>query len=113
MKLKHALRQTTAISIALLFSTAYATGDAGTSSAGAASSNTQASQPMSGKEKSTAIGAATGAVAGAVVGGPVGAVVGAGVGGYVGHEGTDQTAAPRRRRPRRPRTIRYEKRRQR
>jgi hypothetical protein len=47
------------------------------------------SQPMTGKEKATAIGAGTGAVAGAVVGGPVGALVGAGVGAYVGHEGTD------------------------
>jgi phage tail tape-measure protein len=46
-------------------------------------------QPMTGKQKATAIGAGTGAVAGAVVGGPVGAVVGAGVGGFVGHEGTD------------------------
>lgn len=46
-------------------------------------------QPMTGKQKATAIGATTGAVAGAVVGGPVGAVVGAGVGGYVGHQGTD------------------------
>ena len=45
--------------------------------------------PMTGKEKATAIGATTGAVAGAVVGGPVGAVVGAGIGGYVGHEGTN------------------------
>ncbi len=46
-------------------------------------------QPMTGKEKATTIGAGTGAVAGAVVGGPVGAVIGAGVGAYVGHEGTD------------------------
>jgi len=55
--------------------------------------NTQAdttkTQPMTGKQKATAIGAGTGAVAGAIVGGPVGAVVGAGIGGYVGHEGTD------------------------
>lgn len=49
--------------------------------------NTQGS--MTGKEKSTAIGAGSGAVAGAVVGGPVGALVGAGIGAYVGHEGTD------------------------
>jgi hypothetical protein len=54
-------------------------------------SKTQATQtqPMTGKQKATAIGAGTGAVAGAVVAGPVGAVVGAGVGAYVGHEGTD------------------------
>ena len=96
MKINHALRHTTAISIALLFSTAYAVDDASTSSTGASSSNTQASQPLSGKQKATAIGATTGAVAGAVVGGPVGAVVGAGVGGYVGHEGTDANGRPRR-----------------
>lgn len=47
------------------------------------------SQPMTGKQKATAIGAGTGAVAGAIVGGPVGAVVGAGIGGYVGNKGTD------------------------
>lgn len=47
------------------------------------------SQPLTGKQKATAIGAGTGAVAGAVVGGPVGAVVGAGIGGVVGHQGTD------------------------
>lgn len=94
MKINHALRHTTAISIALLFSTAYAVDDASTSSTGASSSNTQASQPLSGKQKATAIGATTGAVAGAVVGGPVGAVVGAGVGGYVGHEGTDANGRP-------------------
>ena len=46
-------------------------------------------EPMTGKEKATAIGAGTGAVAGAVVGGPVGALVGAGVGAYVGNKGTD------------------------
>jgi hypothetical protein len=46
-------------------------------------------QPMTGKQKATAIGAGTGAVAGAVVGGPVGALVGAGVGAYVGNKGTD------------------------
>jgi len=50
---------------------------------------TTQSQPMTGKQKATAIGAGTGAAAGAVVGGPVGALVGAGVGAYVGHEGTD------------------------
>jgi len=89
MKMKHALRCTTAISIALLFSTAYAADDATNSSTGTSSTKTQASEPMTGKQKATAIGATTGAVAGAVVGGPIGAVVGAGVGGYVGHEGTD------------------------
>ena len=46
-------------------------------------------EPMTGKQKATAIGAGTGAVAGAVVGGPVGALVGAGVGAYVGNKGTD------------------------
>ncbi len=51
--------------------------------------NASSPQPLTGKQKATAIGAGTGAVAGALVGGPVGAVVGAGVGGYVGHEGTD------------------------
>jgi hypothetical protein len=50
---------------------------------------TTESQPMTGKQKATAIGAGTGAAAGAVVGGPVGALVGAGVGAYVGNEGTD------------------------
>ena len=54
-----------------------------------ASDANSATPAMTGKQKATAIGAATGAVAGAVVGGPVGAVVGAGVGGVVGHEGTD------------------------
>lgn len=51
--------------------------------------STTASQPLTGKQKATAIGAGTGAVAGAIVGGPVGAVVGAGVGGYIGNKGTD------------------------
>jgi phage tail tape-measure protein len=50
---------------------------------------TTTEQPMTDKQKATAIGAGTGAVAGAVVGGPVGAVVGAGVGAYVGNKGTD------------------------
>ena len=77
MNMKQAIRCASAVSVALMLSTAYAAGD------------TQTAQPMTGKEKATAIGAGTGAVAGAVVGGPVGAVVGAGVGAYVGHEGTD------------------------
>jgi len=80
MNMKPALRYASAISLALVFSTTYAAGDDKTSS------NTQ---PMTGKQKATAIGATTGAVAGAVVGGPVGAVAGAVVGGVVGHEGTD------------------------
>ena len=84
MKIKQALRHTTAISIALLLSTAYAADDG----------KTQTSEPLTGKQKATAIGATTGAVAGAVVGGPVGAVVGAGIGGYVGHEGTDANGRP-------------------
>jgi hypothetical protein len=78
MNVKQVIRCTTAASLALLLSTAYAAGDDNTTS-----------RPMTGKEKATAIGAGTGAVAGAVVGGPVGALVGAGVGGYIGHEGTD------------------------
>ena len=77
MNIKHAIRCTTAISLALALSTAFAAGDAATS------------EPMTGKDKATAIGATSGAVAGAVVGGPIGAVVGAGIGGYVGHQGTD------------------------
>jgi murein L,D-transpeptidase YcbB/YkuD len=89
MSMKHALRCTTAISLGLVLSTAYAAGDTVTSSTGTSSTKTQTSEPLTGKQKATAIGATTGAVAGAVVGGPVGAVVGAGVGGYVGHEGTD------------------------
>lgn len=76
MNFKHSLRYATAVSLALVFSTSYAAGEAD-------------SKPMTGKQKATAIGATTGAVAGAVVGGPVGAVVGAGIGGVVGHEGTD------------------------
>jgi phage tail tape-measure protein len=74
-----------AIALALGVSSAYADDQSSTN-------NTQAttqSQPMTGKEKATAVGAGTGAVAGAVVGGPVGAVVGAGIGAVVGHEGTD------------------------
>jgi hypothetical protein len=77
MNMKLLTRCASAVSVALVLSTSYAAGD------------TQNSQPMTGKQKATAIGAGTGAVAGAVVGGPVGAVVGAGVGGYIGHEGTD------------------------
>ena len=76
--MKTAVRCATAVSLALGLATAYA-----------ADGDKTTSQPMTGKQKATTIGAATGAVAGAVVGGPVGAVVGAGVGGYVGHEGTD------------------------
>ena len=87
MNMKHAMRCATAVSLALVLSTAYAAGDSKTSST--ESTNDKPSQPMTGKQKATAIGAGTGAVAGAVVGGPVGAIVGAGVGGYVGHEGTD------------------------
>lgn len=79
MKINHAMRYASAISLALALSTAYAA-DTNTSST---------AQPMTGKQKATAIGATTGAVAGAVVGGPVGAVAGAVVGGVVGHEGTD------------------------
>lgn len=79
MKINHAMRYASAISLALALSTAYA-----------ADTNTSSNaQPMTGKQKATAIGATTGAVAGAVVGGPVGAVAGAVVGGVVGHEGTD------------------------
>src|SRR4030095_8871886 len=77
MNMKQDIRCASAVSVALVLSTAYAAGD------------TQTAQPMTGKEKATAIGAGTGAVAGAVVGGPVGAVVGAGVGAYVGNKGTD------------------------
>lgn len=76
MNMKNAMRCATAVSLALALSTAYA-------------DDAKTAQPMTGKQKATAIGAGTGAVAGAVVGGPVGAVVGAGIGGYVGHEGTD------------------------
>jgi len=80
MRIKQTMSYATAVSLALIFSTANAAGD------GTTSSNTTS---MSGKEKATAIGATTGAVAGAVVGGPVGAVAGAVVGGVVGHQGTD------------------------
>lgn len=74
MNMKQAIRCATAASVALMLSTAYAAGEG---------------QPMTGKQKATAIGATTGAVAGAVVGGPVGAVVGGVAGGVIGHEGTD------------------------
>jgi hypothetical protein len=75
MNMKQAIRCATAASLALMLSTAYAAGDD--------------KQPMTGKQKATAIGATTGAVAGAVVGGPVGAVVGGVAGGVIGHQGTD------------------------
>lgn len=77
MNIKRKMSLASAVSLALVFSTANAAGDE------------NASNTMSGKQKATAIGATTGAVAGAVVAGPVGAVAGAVVGGYVGHEGTD------------------------
>lgn len=86
MNLRHLTRCATAASLALMLSTAYATGDA--------KSDASTAKPMTGKQKATAIGATTGAVAGAVVGGPVGAVVGAGIGGYVGHKGTDANGNP-------------------
>lgn len=76
MKLSKITQVAGAVALALSMSAAYA-----------ADNNT--SEPMTGKQKATAIGATTGAVAGAVVGGPVGAVVGAGIGGVVGHQGTD------------------------
>ncbi len=76
MKLSKITQVAGAVALALSMSAAYA-----------ADNNT--TEPMTGKQKATAIGATTGAVAGAVVGGPVGAVVGAGIGGVVGHQGTD------------------------
>lgn len=88
MRFKHSIRCVTLASLALALSGAQAA-DATRSTSGSASQPTQATKPLTGKQKATAIGATTGAVAGAVVGGPVGAVVGAGIGGYVGHEGTD------------------------
>ncbi|MCC7326163.1 MAG: peptidoglycan-binding protein [Burkholderiales bacterium] len=84
MKLTKLTKCAGAVALALTMSTVYAADNATPADTSAASS-----QPMTGKQKATAIGATTGAVAGAVVGGPVGAVVGAGIGGYVGHEGTD------------------------
>ena len=86
MKMNHAMRYASAISLALALSTSYAAGDTKTTTTDA--SGTPSTQ-MTGKEKATAIGATTGAVAGAVVGGPVGAVAGAVVGGVVGNQGTD------------------------
>jgi uncharacterized membrane protein len=88
MNMKQAIHCTTAISLALVLSTSHAA-DSTTSTNDTTSNKAQSSEPMTGKQKATAIGATTGAVAGAVVGGPVGAVVGAGIGGVVGHEGTD------------------------
>jgi hypothetical protein len=84
-----ALRCATAVGLTLALSTTYAADDGKQPPTTAAAANGTTSQSLTGKQKATAIGAATGAVAGAVVGGPVGAVVGAGVGGVVGHEGTD------------------------
>ena len=81
MHIKRKISYASALSLALIFSTAAnAAGEDGTA---------QNTTPMTGKQKATAIGATTGAVAGAVVGGPVGAVAGAVVGGVVGHQGTD------------------------
>jgi hypothetical protein len=89
MNMKNATRYTTALSLALVLSSSYAAGDAAPSATETSSTKAQTSEPMTGKQKATAIGATSGAVAGAVVGGPIGAVVGAGIGGYVGHQGTD------------------------
>ena len=89
MKLRQVMQCATAVSLALAISAAHAADDTRVATNDTASSNPQNTQPLTGKQKATAIGATTGAVAGAVVGGPVGAVVGAGIGGYVGHEGTD------------------------
>jgi murein L,D-transpeptidase YcbB/YkuD len=89
MNTKLTMRVATAVSLALALSTSYAAGDDVKTRPGTSANNTQAAEPLTGKQKATAIGATTGAVAGAVVGGPIGAVVGAGIGGVVGHEGTD------------------------
>jgi|SRR5450755_1635490 murein L,D-transpeptidase YcbB/YkuD len=89
MDMKHATRYTTALSLALVFSTAYAADGTATAPGDTSATSAQTSQPMTGKQKATAVGATTGAVTGALVGGPIGAVVGAGIGGVVGHEGTD------------------------
>jgi len=78
MNMEHAMRCATAVSFALFVSAPFA-----------ADNTTTSDQPLTGKQKATAIGAGTGAVAGAVVGGPVGAVVGGVAGAVVGHEGTD------------------------
>jgi hypothetical protein len=85
-----AIRCAGALSIAIAATFAQAQ----TSSTANNSQTSTTAQMPTGKQKATAIGAATGAVAGAVVGGPVGAVVGAGVGGFVGHEGTDAKGRP-------------------
>ena len=84
MNTKNGWLYATAVTLALTLSTAYAAGEAKSTS-----TDGSTTAPLTGKEKATAIGAASGAVAGAVVGGPVGAVVGAGIGGYVGNQGTD------------------------
>lgn len=86
MNIKQTLGYTAAISLALAISNVYAADNNATSTP---SATTNSAQPMTGKQKATAIGAGSGAVAGALVGGPVGAVVGAGVGAVVGHQGTD------------------------
>ena len=86
---KRAAGCTTALSLALVLTSAYAANDGTTTSTDASATTTQSPAPMNGKDKATAIGAGSGAVAGAVVGGPIGAVVGAGIGAVVGHEGTD------------------------
>jgi hypothetical protein len=85
MNVRQAMRCATAVSLALVFSTAYAAGE----SKPATDTSANAPTEMTGKQKATAIGATSGAVAGAVVGGPVGAVVGGVAGGVVGHQGTD------------------------
>ena len=74
-----------AITLAMMVTATYA---ADTTNTNSTDPSAKPSEPMTGKQKATAIGATTGGVAGALVGGPIGAVVGAGVGGYVGHEGT-------------------------
>jgi peptidoglycan hydrolase-like protein with peptidoglycan-binding domain len=89
MNMKSATLCTTALSLAFVLSSSFAAGDAATVSTETSPTKAQTSEPMTGKQKATAIGATSGAVAGAVVGGPIGAVVGAGIGGYVGHQGTD------------------------
>jgi uncharacterized membrane protein len=86
MNTRQTLGYTAAISLALAMTNVYAADNNATSTP---SASTNSAQPMTGKEKATAIGAGSGAVAGAVVGGPVGAVVGAGIGAVVGHKGTD------------------------
>jgi murein L,D-transpeptidase YcbB/YkuD len=85
-QINHAMRYASALTLALALTVGAHAADPNTPPAG---TSAQPAEPMSGKQKATAIGATTGAVAGAVVGGPVGAVAGAVVGGVVGHEGTD------------------------